>query len=167
MRELATLAKMRGVRVVVHAQVHLEICRQRRVKDGEKFSPDLIDTYLKTLEIEVVDAKLDRAAAERWAELLSPRYPTEKAWKSAKLRSVKARLPDEASLPAHRIPMTTDWLIALAIEDQSAYVAVEDTGEEWNTLRATSPRRAFTFAEAIDWLGGLPETSSEPTSIPS
>jgi len=159
-RKLSELAKTKGVRVVVHAQVHLEVCRQRRVKDGASFSPHIIESFLKQLDIEVFDSTLDRAAAERWAALLHQRYPTKKDWKSAKLSAVKARLPDDTSVPVERVPMTTDWLIALAIEDQGAYVAVEDRGEEWSALRATVPKRALSFVEALDWLGGLPDGPS-------
>jgi hypothetical protein len=157
-RELAARARVKGLRVVVPAQVHLEICRQVRTRTGANFSPALIDTFLAQLGIEIVEARLDKLTAERWAEMLSLRYPTMENWKTAKLVSVKAKLPDEATLPAARVPMTTDWWIALAVESNAdAVIAVEDKGEEWKALRAT--KRALSYEEALRWLDALPEAS--------
>lgn len=154
-RELATLARKKGVRVVVHAQVHLEIWRQRNVKDGADFDAQLVDSYLRQLGIEVFDAMLDRTAAERWGERLARRY--EKGWPDAKLSAVKARLPGGTTLPARRVPMTTDWLVALAVEDHDGFIAVEDKGEEWKGLREALPKRALSLEECHAWLQGLPD----------
>lgn len=154
-REIADLARAKGIKVVVHAQVHLESCRQTRelaARDGKSFSADRIRTFLQQLDVEVMEATLDQAAAEAWAELLHRRYPTDKAWKQAKLLAVKARLPEDAQLPSAEVPMTTDWLIALEAERRGDYVAVEDKGEEWNALRAATPKRALTFEETLAWL---------------
>src|SRR5690349_11909682 len=115
-REIAELAQAKGIKVVVHAQVHLESCRQTRelaAKGGKKFSGERIRTFLEQLDVEVVKASFDQATAEAWAELLHQRYPTEKDWQQAKLRTVKASLPPEAQVPSAEVPMTTDWLIAL------------------------------------------------------
>lgn len=154
-RELSSRASPKGIRVVVPAQVHLEICRHRRERDGEQFSPHLIDSFLGQLGIEVVEARLDRSTAELWAEMLHQRFPTSESWKAAKLTSVKAKLPEGATLPASKVPMTTDWWIALAVErDSNAFIAVEDKGEEWRNLRALG--RAFSYQDALRWLDGQP-----------
>ena len=165
-RQLAELAKQKGVRVMVHAQVHLEICRQQRERQGARFSPQLITTFLEQLGIEVASAQLDRAAAERWAELLNRRYPSKEAWKKAKLQAVKGRLPEGATLPAHRVPMTTDWLIALEVEHRGARVAVEDQGEEWGALRAATPRCALSFEDALRWLHEQDDAPASSRSAP-
>jgi hypothetical protein len=151
-RELSKLAQQKGISVVVHAQVHLEICRQVRVREGAEFSQELIDSFLETHRVPVIGAQLDRSAAESWAELLQKRFPTSEAWKKAKLSAVKARLPSEAEVNAHRVPMTTDWLIALEVERRGSYIAVEDKGEEWKALREMTPKRALSYEEALRWL---------------
>jgi hypothetical protein len=154
-RELTKRAGPKGIRVVVPAQVHLEICRQVREREGMLFSQSLIDTFLAQVGIEVIDTRLDRSTAEAWAEMLNQRFSTSEAWKAAKLTSVKAKLPEETTLPASKVPMTTDWWIALAVErDTDAFIAVEDKGEEWKALRALG--RAFSYADALLWLDAQP-----------
>lgn len=153
-RQLAEGARRAGVQVLVSAQVHLEICRQRRAQHGSGFSPELFNGILDQLHVEVVEVRFDRAKAEAWAALLHERYGTEDAWQGAKLRSLRAALPQGCQLPAHRVPMTTDWLIALAVEEQDDYIAVADKGEEWCGLRALTPRRALSCTEAMAWLEG-------------
>ncbi len=163
-RQLAELAQVKGVKVVVHAQVHLEQCRQTRelaAKAGKPFAPERMQSFLDQLGVEIAEAKLDRATAEAWAELLHNRFPTDEAWKQAKLGAVRARLPDEASITADRVPFTTDWLVALEVERSGGLIAVEDKGEEWRRLRELDPKRALSYEEAITWLGshgdmGLP-----------
>jgi predicted nucleic acid-binding protein len=155
-RELVTKARPKGIRVVVPAQVHLEICRQVRERTGSAFSPRLVDSFLEQQGIEVIGAQLDRTTAETWAELLNRRYTTSDDWKAAKLASVKAKLPDEALLPASRVPMTTDWWIALAVEhDADAFIAVDDKGEEWRSLREKG--RARSFNDTLRWLENQPD----------
>jgi len=150
-RELVGRAAPKGIRVVVPAQVHLEICRHVREREGSRFLPRLIDSFLAQLGIEVVEARLDRTTAEKWAELLNQRHPTSEAWKAAKLSSVKAKLPEGTTLPAARVPMTTDWWVALAVEsDSDAVIAVEDRGEEWRTLRSVG--RALSYLDTLRWL---------------
>lgn len=161
MRELSKLAQRKGIAVVVHAQVHLEICRQVRVREGAEFSQDLIDSFLETHRVPVIEAQLDRSTAEAWAELLQKRFPTSEAWKKAKLSAVKARLPSEAEVNAHRVPMTTDWLIALEVERRGSYIAVEDKGEEWRALRDMTPKRALFYDEAVQWLSEQPDVLKE------
>jgi hypothetical protein len=163
----------------VHAQVHLEIWRQRQIKDGEDFGADMIWSFLQPLDIKVFDVVLDQATAERWGERLARRYPDEDwqkirtsagktkqpkdmSWKTAKLSSVRARLPEEASVSVHDVPMTTDWLVALAVEDHGGYVAVEDKGAEWDALRNAG--RALTFKESLAWLQDLPDAPAAPAS---
>jgi hypothetical protein len=159
-RELVKRASPKGIRVVVPAQVHLEICRQVRESTGQQFSQQLIDSFLSQLGIEVVEARLDRATAETWAAMLNQRFPTSDDWKAAKLTSVKAKLPAGTTLPASRVPMTTDWWIALSVErDTSAFVAVEDRGEEWRALRALG--RAFSYADALKWLEAQPDPTKQ------
>ncbi|WP_224245313.1 hypothetical protein [Hyalangium gracile] len=154
-RELVKRAGPKGIRVVVPAQVHLEICRQVREKTGTQFSQQLIDTFLAQNGIEVVEARLDRTTAETWAEMLNQRFLTSELWKAAKLSSVKAKLPEGTTLPASRVPMTTDWWMALAVErDANAVIAVEDKGEEWRALRALG--RAFSYEDALRWLDAQP-----------
>lgn len=156
-RDLTKLAKKKGVRVFVHAHVHLELCRQVRVRTGDEFSQQLIESFVRLHGIDVAEAKLDQAAAEAWAEILSRRYPTDDEWQKAKARSVRARLPEGASSSAKHVPMTTDWLVALEVEQRGSYVAVEDKGEEWSGLRAMSPRRALSYDETLQWLSEQPD----------
>lgn len=151
-RQLANLARAKGIAVLVHAQVHLEICRQVRQRNGDAFDPQLIDSFLAGLDIAVAEAKLDRSTAEAWAEMIHRRYPTDSAWKAAKLSVVRARLPEDASVSADRVPFTTDWLVALEVERREVFIAVEDKGEEWRALREGSPKRALSYDEAVAWL---------------
>jgi hypothetical protein len=154
-RELVKRAGPKGIRVVVPAQVHLEICRQVRERTGMQFSQQLIDSFLAQTGIEVIEARLDRSTAETWAEMLNQQFPSSERWKDAKLTSVKAKLPEGTTLPASKVPMTTDWWIALAVErDANAFIAVEDRGVEWRNLRALG--RAFSYADALRWLDTQP-----------
>jgi hypothetical protein len=155
LRELTDLAREKGIRVVVHAHIHLEMCRNLREKmrtKGMEFSPSYVRSHLDQLRIEVAEAALDRAAAEEWALLVDQRYSTDEAWQQAKLDAVRARLPEGAHLRADRVPMTTDWLVALEIERQGAYVAVGDKGIEWRALREMNPCRALSYDDAMRWL---------------
>jgi hypothetical protein len=167
LRELTDLAREKGIRVVVHAHIHLEMCRnlreKMRIRDME-FSPSYIQSHLDQLRIEVAEAALDRAAAEGWALLLDQRYSTEGAWLKAKLDAVRARLPEGTHLRADRMPMTTDWLVALEIERQGAYVAVCDEGIEWKALREMNPCRALSYDEAMRWLQGRVDAGPDAPS---
>lgn len=157
--ELAKLAKSKGVKVVVHAHIHLETCRRLRESKrakGEAYSQSHVTTSLDQLGIAIADVTFDRATAEAWAESLGRRYPTSADWKRAKADSVRARLPAGATVPASEVPMTTDWLVALEIERRGDVVAVEDKGEEWQILRSADPCRAFTYDAAMTWLGARP-----------
>ncbi len=151
-RTLANLTQSKGVVVLAHAQVHLELCRQARLRAGGAFDQRVIDTFLGSLGITIAEAKLDRASAEGWAEALHRRYPTDEAWRAAKLSAVRSRLPVEANVSADRVPFTTDWLVALEVERRDAVIAVEDKGEEWRALREGSPKRALSYDEAVAWL---------------
>lgn len=164
-RQLAELAQSKGVKVEVHAQVHLEQCRQVRehaAKNGKPFAPELIQTFLQQVGVEVAEARLDRGTAEAWAELLHQRFPTDEAWKRAKLDTVLARLPKEAQITGDRVPFTTDWLVALEAERRGVFIAVEDKGEEWRRLRELDPKRAFSFDEAMAWLGAREDVGASP-----
>jgi len=155
LRELADLAREKGVRVVVHAHIHLERCRKLREQmraRGKDFSQSYVRSSLEQLGIEVAEAALDRTAAEAWALLLDQRYPTEEAWQHAKLDAVRARLPDGTRLGVDGVPMTTDWLVALEVERQGATVAVGDKGIEWRALREASPCRALSYDDTMRWL---------------
>jgi hypothetical protein len=165
LRELAKLAERKGVKVLVHAHVHLEMCRYYRERKGKEFSQSDVESSLDALKIEVAPATLDRLTAEIWAGLLCQRYPTGDHWRQAKLSAVRARLPDGATLREDEVPMTTDWLIALEIERQGACVAVGDQGEEWAALRAMSPCRALSYDASMQWLSDRTEPSPEP--VPS
>jgi len=151
-RRLANLARTKGIAVLAHAQVHLELCRQARQRAGSAFDPQIIDSLLLGLGITIAEAKLDRPTAETWAAMIHHRYPTDDAWKAAKLSVVRARLPEDASVSADRVPFTTDWLVALEVERREVFIAVEDKGEEWRALREGSPKRAFSYEEAVAWL---------------
>lgn len=154
-RVIADLAQTKGIKVVVHAQVHLESCRQTRefaARDGKSYSAARVRSFLQQLDIEVVDGSFDQATAEAWADLLHRRYPTSDDWRRAKLLTVKASLPQEAQLSATSVPMTTDWLMSLEAERRGAYVAVGDKGEEWEALRAMIPKRALSYEETLSWL---------------
>ncbi len=157
-RRLAELARAKGVRVVVSAQIHLEQCRQVRAsaaKQGETFVQAKIDEFLRQTGIEVDPVTFDRFTAEVWAELLHERYSTDDAWRQAKLDSLKARIPQAVS--PDRIPMTTDWLVALEVARSGAFVAVNDQGPEWRALREASPPRAMRFEDAMKWLESEPD----------
>jgi hypothetical protein len=54
--------------------------------------------------------------------------------------------------------MTTDWLVALAVEDHDGIIAVEDKGEEWRGLRDALPKRALGLDECRAWLQALPDS---------
>jgi hypothetical protein len=154
---LAELARKKGVRVVVHAHIHLELCRYLRAARrarGEAFTPSVVSTSLDQLGIAVADATLGRADAEAWAALLDLRHPDDAAWQGAKLEAVKARLPEGTRLRPGDVPMTTDWLVALEVERQGARVATGDKGPEWRALREAEPCLALTYAEAVAWLEG-------------
>ena len=115
-RELANLARTKGIAVLAHAQVHLEVCRQARERAhraGDTFKPQMVEAVLNSLGVTIAEAKLDRSTAETWARLLHDRFPTDDAWKKAKLSAVRASLPEGAILSARRVPFTTDWLVAL------------------------------------------------------
>lgn len=161
-RELAKLAKRKGVKVVVSAQIHLEQCRQVRVnarKTGRLFVPSLMGSFLEQLSIHVEPVVFDQAKAERWGELLDQTHPAPDDWRDAKLRAVHGRLP-KAELPeASGVPMTTDWLIALEVHEREDFVASNDGGEEWKLLRAMTPPRAMKLATAMAWLESLPDAS--------
>jgi hypothetical protein len=155
LRALASLAGRKGVRIVVHAHIHLELCRHLRGSmraRGEEFTPSVISTSLDQLGIAVADAMLGRAEAEAWAALLDQRHPDDAAWQEAKLESVKARLPEGTRLRLGDVPMTTDWLVALEVERQGARAAVDDKGPEWRALREAEPCRALSYTEAVQWL---------------
>jgi hypothetical protein len=152
LREIAALAKRSGVKVVIPAQVHMESYRQQRTARGDRFSADIFRGILEELRVEIAEMTLDAQTAEKWGEILHRRYPSEEAWRAAKLSCVKTRLPQEVTFQAERVPMTTDWLMALEIERREFYVAVDDAGEEWRALRATSPKRALTYDETLAWL---------------
>lgn len=159
-RQLAALAKRKGIAVRAHAQVHLELCRRARQREGDAFNPQRVDAYLSSLGITIAEAKLDRATAESWAKLLQDRFPTDDAWKKAKLSAVRARLPEDATLPADRVPFTTDWLVALEVERREVFIAVEDKGEEWRALRER--KRALSYDEALAWLTSHADAAAPP-----
>jgi hypothetical protein len=162
-RELAEKAQEKGVRLLVHPHIHLEMCRyyrESRRKQGKSFEASYVRSSLEQLRIEVATFVMDRDVAETWAERLDQRYPTDEEWQQAKQVSVRARLPEQTKIRAAEVPMTTDWLVALEVEEQGAFIAVGDKGEEWASLRSATPRRAMTYAEAIVWLSEKPQPES-------
>ncbi|WP_433933109.1 hypothetical protein AB3662_02805 [Sorangium cellulosum] len=161
--ELCSLAGSRGVEVVVHAQVYLERRRQMRAHAGTRFSEARFDGFLRQCGIHIVDIHLDHPTAARWADDLFQRYPTDAAWEQAKQRTLGGELRADFKVVPGKMPMTTDWLIALAVEDDAASrIITRDEGEEWRRLREGEPRRALTWDEAVIWLQGLPAAAPSP-----
>ncbi|WP_437734783.1 hypothetical protein [Sorangium sp. So ce1335] len=162
-RDLCRLARSRGVEVVVHAQVYLERRRQQRAHLGDRFLETAFDDFLTQHRIRVVDIHLDQATAARWADDLCERYPTDAAWELAKHRTLGGELSADFKIVPGKMPMTTDWLIALAVEDDAASrIITQDEGEEWRWLREAEPRRALSCDEAVTWLQSLPAAEPSP-----
>lgn len=156
-KDLCRRAQSKGVEVVVHAQVYLEMRRQRRVLHGEAFDEHLFDGFLSQQKIRVLDIHLDQPTAAVLADELGRRYPTKEAWERAKQRTLGGSLKAGFEVEPGRMPMTTDWLIAFAAErDADARIITHDGGEEWRRLREAEPRRALSWEEALDWLSSLP-----------
>jgi hypothetical protein len=153
--QLTDVAKRRGVRVFVHAHVQLEMCRHLRTEKRDRYSPATIRQYFMSQRVQITDMHLDEAAADRWAERLSRRYPTMKQWEEAKKSTLGGALRQEFVHEPGRMPMTTDWWVALQVEDKvEDRVAVDDWGGEWQPLRDAG--RALDSKEAMRWLESLP-----------
>jgi hypothetical protein len=157
--QLRSLARRKGVRLIIHPQVYLERRRQMRAKTGPLFDPVAFDDFLKLEGIEVPEFVLDQATAATWADTLHERYPKDEAWELAKKRTLGGELRAGFSTLPGDMPMTTDWLIALVVEhDPSSWVITnENRGEEWRCLREAQPCRALRWDEAITWLNSLPD----------
>jgi hypothetical protein len=163
LRDLARLARAKGVSVVVNPQVYLERRRQMRVETGTAFRPVAFDDFLAQHGIEVPPLVLDQTTAAAWADVLYARYPTSDAWESAKKSTIGGQLRAGFQVLPGDMPMTTDWLIALVVErDVEARIITSDDGEEWRELRLMQPPRALSWAEAIGWLRGLPDAAARP-----
>ncbi|KYF90698.1 hypothetical protein BE20_45390 [Sorangium cellulosum] len=161
--ELCSLAQSKGVEVVVHAQVYLERRRQMRTRAGGRFSEVRFDGFLRQYGIQIIDIHLDHPTAARWADSLCYRYPTDRDWELAKQRTLGGELIADFKIIPGKMPMTTDWLIALAVEDDAASrIITHDEGEEWRRLREAEPRRALSWDEAVTWLQSLPEDGPSP-----
>lgn len=149
--------------MVVHAQVYLEMRRQKRALYGDGFKETLFDDLLEQLPIRVVDIHLDQSTAARWADGLCRRYPTDRDWELAKQRTLGGELIADFKTIPGKMPMTTDWLIALAVEEDAvSRIITHDEGEEWRRLREADPRRALSWDEAVTWLQGLPADEPSP-----
>jgi hypothetical protein len=157
LRQLTELAEERHVDVLVHAHVHLEMCRHLRCEHGDQYNPDMIREYFRVQRIRIEDMHLDERGADRWAERLYLRYPTMQQWEHAKKSTLGGDLRDGFVHEPGRMPMTTDWWVALQVEDNpDDRVAVDDDGGEWEALRAAG--RALKSDAARQWLEGLPAT---------
>ncbi|HZH15906.1 MAG TPA: hypothetical protein VE057_16265 [Archangium sp.] len=160
LRELTRLARGKPVTIVVHPQVYLERRRQMQVKcadEGKLFSSNLFDDLLGQLGVHVFEMRFDRSLASTWADLLFQRYRTHQAWETAKKGTIGGTLKEGFEVEPGRMPMTTDWLIALEVEhDPNSLIVTEDQGEEWKVLREVQPRRALSLQEAFDWLKTFP-----------
>jgi len=152
LRALVELADEKRVPIFVHPHIHLEMCRYLRERRRESFSERYINESLEELGISIADFTLTKTIAEAHAAILHQRYPTPDAWKAAKLSSVRARLPDNASVKVEKVPMTTDWWVALEVERLNGYIAVEDKGDEWSALRLMEPCRALSYEACMNWL---------------
>ncbi|XXY45484.1 hypothetical protein WME91_36325 [Sorangium sp. So ce269] len=165
LRRLCLLARSKGVEVIIHAHVYLERRRQQRVHLGERFSETAFDGFLKQHRIRVIDIHLDQPTAARWADELYRRYSTDDEWESAKQRTLGGMLRAGFEVEPGKMPMTTDWIIALAVEDDAvSRIITHDEGEEWRRLREAEPRRALRWDEAVAWLESLP--ADEPKAGP-
>jgi hypothetical protein len=149
--DLTELAHARGVEVTVHAHVHLELCRHLRCQQGPRFSQSFIDSYLAQRRIGITPMHVEQATAEKWAGRLHARYSTTEAWENAKLATLGGNLRSDFVHEPGRMPMTTDWWVALQVEDSEGdRIAVDDKGNEWDELRKLG--RALESTEAIAWL---------------
>ena len=100
---------------------------------------------------------LDKSTASTFADALHRRYPTNKDWELAKKNTLGGDLRADYKVVPGKMPMTTDWLIALAVElDPESRIITEDKKEEWRHLREAEPKRAFRWDEAVAWLETLP-----------
>jgi hypothetical protein len=157
--ELSQLAQSKRVTVVVHPQVYLERRRQMQVdcaRKNKRFNPEVFDSFLEEAGIQVFEMHVVRATAAEWADRLFARYPTHEDWEAAKKATLGGELRKEFVVLPGRMPMTTDWFVALQIEvDPQSFVITDDQKEEWRILRRTFPKRAFSWNEAIEWLKGL------------
>lgn len=157
LRELGLLAQRKQVEIVVHAQVYLETRRQQRVRLGAGFNEQMFDDFLTTAKIVVHEVVFDKPTATSFADALHRRYPTHKDWELAKQKTLGGELRADFKVEPGKMPMTTDWLIALAVElDPESRILTEDGKEEWRHLREAEPKRAFRWDEAVAWLETLP-----------
>lgn len=154
LHSICKLATTRRVELVVHPHVHLEMCRRLRCQFGPRYSPSYMTSFLEQLRISISTMLLDRTVAERWAGHLHGRFPTDEDWESAKHSTLGGELrADFTHLPG-RMPMTTDWWVALQVHEATEdRIVVDDQGGEWAALRGAG--RALTAAEALAWLDKL------------
>jgi len=156
LKQLAQLARRKGVVPIVHPQVYLETRRQKRVMHGPAFSPSIFDELLTQCRIECPAIAFDQARVSTWADLLAARYPSDQLWQRAKHATIGGELASGYDVLPGSLPMTTDWLIALEVELESdGRVLTADTGEEWRTLRESG--RVFGWDGAVAWLNSLPD----------
>jgi hypothetical protein len=154
LRDLAQLAKSRGVVCVIHPHVYFERRRQERVLRGAAFSPAVFDSFLDAAGILCPGLPFDRERVIGWADTLAARYPSEQAWMAAKLATLGGELKKGYAVMPSSVPMTMDWIIALEVEiDEDSRVLTADTGEEWRALRDT--KRLVNWEGAVQWLQGL------------
>ncbi len=81
--DLTALAWDCGVEVVVHPQVHLELCRHLRSKHGADYDVSRIASYLDQQHVTIAAIHFDREIAEQWAQRLHQRYDSTGAWEEA------------------------------------------------------------------------------------
>lgn len=118
---------------------------------GTKYSQSYVDSFLSQQGIRVESMHLDTSAAERWAERLHERYPSDDAWEQAKRSTLGGELRKEFVHEPGRMPMTTDWWVALQVEDTAEdRIIVDDAGGEWRGLREMG--RAMTSIAGLEWL---------------
>ena len=110
---------------------------------------------------------LDQPRACQWADTLSERYRSDRDWELAKQGTLGGQLAKHFEVLPGDMPMTTDWLIALAVEHEADSRAItEDGKEEWRRLRESEPCRALRWEEALSWLRDLPDVRSDGTLPP-
>jgi hypothetical protein len=153
LRSLALKASAKSVDVYIPAQTYLENRRQELIRHGSTFNRALFDSFLGSIGIQTVSISFTHHDAIRWSERLAVRYPASDDWTKAKLRTIGGELHRALAVLPGRVPMTTDWLIALLVEDNPDWFAVtNDKGAEWDALHVASPSRVLSMADALAML---------------
>lgn len=103
---------------------------------GPRFHPALVDTFVTTYEIRVLE--FDRRCSERTADRIAALYPGETEWYAFKRRRCLEclGLPREHEAPGKGggCGATVDWLIAGHAEHLGALLVTHDRGPEFQSI---------------------------------